>query len=78
MSNKMVLSADGEYEVYTETNDGENVYLEIQNPDYFEVSSMHLKIKVPLDKWVYLTENFLNIHKRHINIDDKQMELDLC
>ena len=48
------------------------------NPDYFEVSSMHLKIKVPLDKWVYLTENFLNIHKRHINIDDKQMELDLC
>tara|TARA_R100000152_G_C6664115_1_gene102219 strand:+ start:285 stop:521 length:237 start_codon:yes stop_codon:yes gene_type:complete len=78
MSNKMVLSADGEYEVYTETNDGESVYLEIQNPDYFEVSSMHLKIKVPLDKWVYLTENFLNIHKRHINIDDKQMELDLC
>ncbi len=77
LSNKMIMSKDGEYEIFATTDDGEHVNLDIHNPEYFEVSPSHLTVKIPLDKWVYLTECFLEKHKRHIAVDKKQMELEL-
>jgi len=77
MSNREVISSDGDYVVYTTTDDGEHVYLEVDEPKDFEISSSHLMVKIPLDKWVYLATSFLEKHNRHFKISDKQLELDL-
>ena len=77
MSNKAVMSSDGGYVVYTTTDDGEHIYLEIDEPKDFEISSSHLMVKIPLDKWVQMTTEFLEKHNRHFKISDKQLELNL-
>jgi len=77
LGSKMIMSKDGEYEIFATTDDGEHVYLDIYNPEYFEASPSHLTVKVPLDKWVYLTEHFLEKHKRHVVENEKQLELEL-
>ena len=81
MSNKMLMAQDQDYQVYFESDDGEHVYLEIDNPKYFEAGSMHIKVQIPLDKWIYMAREFEEKYFRHLkeeaNNDPRQMELDL-
>ena len=78
MSSKMMMNCDMQYQVYSRVDDGESIYLEIDSPDYFEVDTSRLMVKIPLDKWVELTEDFLEKHNRHFINNEQQMELDLC
>ena len=78
MSSKMMMNCDMQYQIYSRADDGESIYLEIDSPEYFEVDTSRLMVKIPLDKWVELTENFLEKHNRHIFNSKQQMELDLC
>ena len=78
MSSKMMMSYDMQYQIYSRTDDGENIYLEIDSPEYFEVDASRLMVKIPLDKWVSLTEGFLEKHNRHLFDNNQQLELELC
>jgi hypothetical protein len=81
MSSKMLMAQDQDCQLYFESGDGEHVYLEIDNPKYFEVSNLSIKVQIPLDKWNYITKEFEEKYFRHVkneaNSDPRQMELDL-
>ena len=76
MPGKMMLAMADNYEVYTRTDDGESIFLEIDNPEDFEVDKDRVMVKIPLEKWVYLVDQFQRKHTRHIKIaDDNQLDL---
>jgi len=81
MSSKMLMARDRGCEVYFETGDGENIYLEIDDPDYFEVCNVSLKVQIPLDKWNSVVKEYQEKYFRHVrnknNNIDKQLELGL-
>ena len=81
MSNKMLMAQDQDYQVYFESDDGEHVYLEIDNPKHFEAGNTYIRVQIPLDKWNYMTKEFEEKYFRHLktkaNNDPRQMELDL-
>ena len=81
MSGKMLMVQDQNYQVYFESGDGEHIYLEIDDPEHFEVGNAYVRVQIPLDKWNYMTKEFQDKYFRHIktqaNNDPRQMELGL-
>ena len=77
MSSKMLMAQDRGCQLYFETDDGENIYLEIDEPEYFEASNSYLKIQIPLDKWNNMTKDYREKYFRHFKDDSEQMELKL-
>ena len=81
MSSKMLMAQDRGCQVYFETSDGENIYLEIDEPDYFEASTVGVKVQIPLDKWNNVIKEYQERYFRHLremaNNDPRQLELDL-
>ena len=78
MSGKMMITYNDNYQIYTRTDDGENIHLEIENPEYFEADPSRLMVKIPLNSWIYLVKDFIKKHERHFVDNAQQMELDLC
>ena len=75
MSGKIMMAIAEDCEVYTRTDDGESIFLEIDNPEDFEVDKDRIMVKISLEKWVYLVEQFGRKHNRHIKTHDKQLNL---
>jgi len=74
----MMITYSDNYQVYARADDGENIYFEIDSPEYFEAEPSRLMVKVPLAAWAYLTRDFIKKHERHFINNEQQMELDLC
>ena len=77
----MLMSHDRGCEIYFETGDGENIYLEIDQPDFFEAGNSYVKVQIPLEKWNNIINEYQKRYFRHLckeaNSDLRQMELDL-
>ena len=81
MSNKMLMAQERGCQVYFETSDGENIYLEIDEPEFFEVGNCYVKVQIPLSRWNSVVDEYQKRYYRHLvretNNDLRQMELDL-
>ena len=75
MSGKMMLAVADNCEVYTRTDDGGSIFLEIDDPQHFEADKDRIMVKIPLEAWVYLVEQFQRKHNRHVDTSDKQLKL---
>ena len=78
MSGKMMITYSDNYQVYARADGGEDIYLEIDDPEYFEAEPSRLMVKIPLGDWAYLAKDFIKKHERHFTNNEQQMELDLC
>ena len=81
MGNKMLMAHEKGCQVYFETNDGENIYLEIDEPEFFEAGNCYVKVQIPLVEWNIVVDEYQKRYYRHLdreaNNNIRQMELDL-
>jgi len=74
MSTKATISYGPDFHLFEECFDGESVYLEVENTD-FEVDPNRVAVKIPLDIWNQMLEDYNE--KRRIPLLGKSGQLEL-
>ena len=73
MGSKDTISSGEEHHLFQEVSDGENVFLEVENVD-FEVDPDRVAVKIPLDIWNQIVNDYREKYGRHDLDNDGQLE----
>tara|TARA_Y100001938_G_scaffold139306_1_gene205990 strand:+ start:1680 stop:1910 length:231 start_codon:yes stop_codon:yes gene_type:complete len=75
MGSKDTISAGKEHHLFQDRRDGESIFLEVENID-FEVDPDRVAVKIPLDIWNQMVDDYRIKHSRPFLDEDGQLELD--
>ena len=75
MSSKDTISSGDTHHLFQDVSDGESVFLEVENTD-FEVDPDRVAVKIPLDIWNQMVQDYHIKHSRPYLDGDEQLELD--
>ena len=75
MSSKDTIPSGDTHHLFQDVSDGENVFLEVENTD-FEVDPDRVAVKIPLDIWNQIVQDYHHRHRRPYLDGDEQLELD--
>lgn len=82
MSTKVTLSHNGDYHLYEECFEQDNVWLQIDNPADVELRAIpggsSVTVAIPVATWRHLVEGWLNSHwAQHPELDNTRIEPDI-
>mgnify|MGYP006407407501 FL=1 len=74
MSSKATISHGSNFHLFEECFDGESVYLEVENTD-FEVDPDRVAVKIPLDAWNQMMDDYNEKRRLPLMKSAEQLEL---